>query len=210
MSPAWDNTFPQLLLFSELCDRAIGRIYSSIVASTVGDKVLKPILNPFEPLGTTHNVEFDTARNVYETRPDKCHINRVVADTGSWEQKLASTLEEMDEVVAYVKNQNLGFTIPYVINDEQHSYHPDFIARVHDGRGGELNLIIEVTGHKPENKVIKVNTARQLWVPAVNNHGGFGRWAFVEVQDPWQAKTFLRTELERLGAGRARPDLERC
>jgi type III restriction enzyme len=26
-----------------------------------------------------------------------------------------------------------------------------------------------------------------LWVPAVNNHGGFGRWAFVEVTDPWDA-----------------------
>ena len=24
---------------------------------------------------------------------------------------------------------------------------------------------------------------RSLWVPAVNNHGGLGRWAFLEVTD---------------------------
>jgi len=22
----------------------------------------------------------------------------------------------------------------------------------------------------------------------VNNHGGFGRWAFMEIRDPWNAK----------------------
>ncbi len=28
----------------------------------------------------------------------------------------------------YVKNHNLGFTIPYTINGEEHQYTPDFIA----------------------------------------------------------------------------------
>ena len=28
-------------------------------------------------------------------------------------------------------------------------------------------------------------TARTLWVPAVNNHSGFGRWAFLEITDPY-------------------------
>ena len=51
-----------------------------------------------------------------------------MADTESWEQKVAQTLEDMDEVFAYVKNQNLGFTIPYTLNGEEHNYHPDFIA----------------------------------------------------------------------------------
>ena len=37
-----------------------------------------------------------------------------------------------------------------------------------------------------------VSTARTLWVPAVNNHGGFGRWAFVEVTDPWDAQRAIR------------------
>jgi len=31
----------------------------------------------------------------------------------------------------------------------------------------------------------------QLWVPAINNHGGFGRWAFIEITDPWDAKNTI-------------------
>ena len=32
-------------------------------------------------------------------------------------------------------------------------------------------------------------------VPAVNNDGRFGRWAFVEVTDPWDAKKTIRAAL---------------
>jgi len=32
-----------------------------------------------------------------------------------------------------------------------------------------------VTGEKRADKEMKVATARDLWVLAVNNHGGFGR-----------------------------------
>ena len=29
-------------------------------------------------------------------------------------------------------------------------------------------------------------------MPAVNNHGGFGRWEFVAVTDPWDAQRTIR------------------
>jgi type III restriction enzyme len=29
-------------------------------------------------------------------------------------------------------------------------------------------------------------------VPAVNNHGAFGTWAFVEITDPWNAQAEIR------------------
>jgi type III restriction enzyme len=41
-----------------------------------------------------------------------------------------------------------------------------------------------------------VATAQNLWVPAVNNHGGLGRWAFIEITDPWRTKTLLRQLLQ--------------
>jgi type III restriction enzyme len=41
----------------------------------------------------------------------------------------------------------------------------------------------------------KAATARNLWVPAINNHGGFGRWAFIEITDPWDAKNTIRAML---------------
>ncbi len=38
---------------------------------------------------------------------------------------------------------------------------------------------------KKKGKRAKVATARDFWVLAVNNHGGFGKWAFLEILDPW-------------------------
>jgi len=194
-----DNTFPQLLLLIEFAHDAADRIYKAIVASTDGTATLKPILRPYDTLGSTRYVDFDTTRPVYATKAEKCHISHVVADTDSWEQKMAEALEDMTEVIRYVKNHNLGFTIPYTLNGEERNYIPDFIACIDDGhgRGDLLNLIVEVTGEKKKDKAAKVSTARTLWVPAINNHGGFGRWAFLEVADPWDAQNLIRGFLKQ-------------
>ena len=203
-----DNTFPQLLLLIEFAHDAADRIYKAIVASTDGTAALKPILRPYDTIGSTRYVDFDTTRPVYATKAEKCHISHVVADTDSWEQKMAEALEDMPEVIRYVKNHNLSFTIPYTLNGEEKNYIPDFIAVIQlpsssgRGSGGEgesnlLNLIVEVTGEKKKDKAAKVATARTLWVPAINNHGGFGCWAFLEIDDPWDAKNIIRASLQK-------------
>jgi len=198
-----DEAFPQLLLLAERAQDAADRIYRAIVDDTQGERTVLPILHPYHSEGTTRFVAFDTSRPVYATRADRCHLNYVVADTGTWEQRLAIALERMPKVFAYVKNDHLGFTIPYTLNGEEHEYVPDFIVRLDDGRGPEdlLNLVVEVTGAARADKETKVSTARSLWVPAVNNHGGLGRWAFLEVRDPWQAARDIGSVLME-GAGR--------
>lgn len=185
-----DNTFPQLLLLSGPRDDAVSRIMKSIMNSTEaeGKPTVRPILNPYNMGGSTRSVDFDTLRPVYRTDPAKCHVSHVVADTESWEQKLTHALEDMSEIVCYVKNEGLGFTIPYAIDGREHNYVPDFIVRVRDGQGDPLNLIVEVTGQRDRKKAAKVDTADTLWVPAVNGHGGFGRWAFREIDDPWNVQ----------------------
>ena len=52
---------------------------------------------------------------------------------------------------------------------------------------------------KKKDKAAKAATARTLWVPAVKNHGGFGRWAFIEIDDPCnvQGRHLLLPELIR-------------
>ncbi|MGH9899594.1 MAG: BPTD_3080 family restriction endonuclease, partial [Pyrinomonadaceae bacterium] len=189
-----DNTFPQLLLLIEFAHDAADRIYKAIVASTDGTPALQPILRPYDTLGSTRYVDFDTIRPVYATKAEKCHVSHVVADTDSWEQKMAEALEDMHEVIRYVKNYNLSFAIPYTLNGEEKNYIPDFIACIDDGHGSDdlLSLIVEVTGEKKKDKAAKVATAHTLWVPAVNNHGGFGRWAFLEIDDPWNAQNAIR------------------
>jgi type III restriction enzyme len=147
-------------------------------------------------------VDFDTTRPVFATRADKCHVSHVVADTDSWEQKMAQSLEDMPEVMRYVKNQNLSFAIPYTLNGEEKNYVPDFIVCVNDGHGTDdlLNLIVEVTGEKKKDKAAKVATARTLWVPSINNHGSFGRWGFIEIADPWDSQRAVRSFLTQTQA----------
>lgn len=196
-----DNTFPQMLILADLSHAAADRIYRAITAAPEGQRRIMPRLHPYEPEGSTCAVDFNTAKPTQLTSPYKCHVSHVVADSG-WEFKMADVLEEMPEVVRYVKNQGLGFTIPYTLDGEDRRYVPDFIACIDDGHGRDdpLHLIIEVTGAKKRDKEVKVSTARQLWAPAVNNHGGFGRWAFIEIRDPWNAMNEIRAAIRGLVA----------
>ena len=194
------ETFPQLMLLTEFAHDASDRIYQAIVRGDGEEgrrRVLRAILQPYDTLGSTRFVDFDTTRATYAADPNKCHISHVVCDTDSWEQKLAQTLEDMSEVVRYVKNQNLGFFIPYNLNGEEKRYIPDFIACIDDGHGPDdlLNLILEVTGEKKKDKAAKVATAKTLWIPAVNNEGAFGRWEFLEIDDPWDAVATIRAKM---------------
>lgn len=122
-------------------------------------------------------------------------MTQVVEDSG-WEGGVAARLEEMDEVVRYVKNQNLGLDIPYRTNGRSHRYWPDFVVCVADPRSAGpddlLHVLVEVSGQRDEAKVDKSATARDFWVPAVNAHGGFGRWAFAEVTDPFDVHHTIR------------------
>jgi type III restriction enzyme len=193
-----DNTFPQLLLLVQHADDAVEKIYRAIVLGDKGNARLYPILTAYDQVGSTRYVDFDTTQPVYSTRADKCHVSHVVGDTGTWEQKVAQSLEDMPEVIHYVKNERLGFTIPYTLNGEQHEYNPDFIVHMDDGHGRDdlLSLIVEVSGREKRDKKEKVATARTLWVPAINALGKFGRWAFHETTDPWNVQNEIRQTVE--------------
>lgn len=189
-----DNTFPQMLLLSQPAEEAIEKIQRAIISGSSGHQILQPILYPYDTFGSTHHVDFTTTRPTWQTRPDRCPISHVVADTDSWEQKVAETLEDLTDVVeSYAKNQNVGFSIPYTHQGETRQYYPDFLVKLHNRANPNdfLMLILEVSGEKRKDKEAKVATAQTLWVPAVNNHGGLGRWAFLEVQDPWHFKDEL-------------------
>src|SRR6202162_548181 len=199
-----DKVFPQYLLFQELALDVADRIYRSIASSVPGAPRLRPILLPYDAVGSTRYIDFDTTRSVWATRADKSHVSHVVLDS-NWEAKLAESLEDMPEVTAYVKNFGLGFTIPYTLNDQVRQYNPDYLVRIVGGQGGDslLTLILEVTGEKKKDKEAKVDTARRLWIPSINHDGRFGCWAFLEIKDPWSAQNEIRSLLTALRQGRA-------
>lgn len=158
-------------------------------------KRLLPIFAPYDTTGSTRHVDFLTTKPVSETI--KSHINYVVADTEEWEQGVAKRLEQMPEVMAYVKNQNLGFTIPYEYQGVSRQYITDFIAVLEYPDKSKLNLIIEVTGKKDDKKALKVKTTREMWIPAVNNSEKYGTWAILEVQDIHETMNIIRAGMER-------------
>jgi hypothetical protein len=72
--------------------------------------------------------------------------------------------------------------------------------RIDDGHGADLlNLVVEISGQELKQKEAKAETARKLWTPAVNAEGVFGRCAFLEIDDPWNAKTAIRQFLAANG-----------
>jgi type III restriction enzyme len=196
------------LLLAEPGAEAAEKIYGAIVRHGEEQhlpQLVMPIVRAFDPQGSTHEVNFLTRKVVMDPPPRKSHLNHVVLDGprgNTWEEGLARHLESDERVAAYVKNERLGFTIPYVHKGRSHEYVPDFLVRLTPmGDGDEVRtLIVEVSGSQksPGPTKAKAETARDQWCAAVNNWGEHGRWGYVEVHDPWQEWHLLDTAIDRL------------
>jgi type III restriction enzyme len=125
--------------------------------------------------GSTAEVDFWTVKEVREAA--KTHLNWVVADTKQWEQSAAYRIDTHPRVVAFVKNQGLGFAIPYIHGGAPHDYIPDFIVRLDNG----LHLILETKG-ADELEDVKAQAAYR-WCDAVNAEGSFGEWRYEVAHD---------------------------
>ncbi|MDX1423810.1 MAG: DEAD/DEAH box helicase family protein [Kiloniellales bacterium] len=193
------DTFAQMFLWRDLADEAAVRIYNACVPEeSQAEEKLRPIVDPYNPEGSSARVDFQTTKqSLWETGRERSHVNYVVGDS-DWELKFCEVLEQMPEVVAYVKNHNLGFEVPYADKDGERRYRPDFIVRIDDGRGREdpLNLIVEIKGYRNLDAALKADTMARFWVPAVNNHGQWGRWAFVELTDAYDQEKAIRAFLD--------------
>jgi type III restriction enzyme len=174
------GTFPAQLIYREIADMAAERIKAAITLTLVGENPVKAIIDAYNPTGSTAYVNFTTSKALrWRTDPRRSHVNWVVCDS-DWEAEFCRVAELHPRVRAYVKNQNLGLEVPYVLGSVQRRYIPDFIVQVDDGREDPLNLIVEIKGFRGEDAKEKANTMRSYWVPGVNNLGRYGRWAFAE------------------------------
>ena len=176
-----DGTAPWMLNHKPIGDRAIERIHSAIVRGMDAERHVVAVLDPFEPDGSTGHVGFDTTKSVYFVR-DKCHLNAVAEDSG-WEGQFARVCETHPAVMSFVKNQGLGFTIPYRDGSVMRDYVPDFIVRVDVGGAEPLNVVVEIKGQKDVSVGAKNETMETKWVPGVNALGTHGRWNFAMFED---------------------------
>jgi type III restriction enzyme len=191
---------PQFLKWRSLAIKAVERIYRAL-APSIGSPpdgspesgAVMPILNPYNPEGTTRHVDFTTSKTtLFDTKDGKCHLNYVVYDQ-DWEAGFAERLAGMPEVLAYVKNHNLNFEVPYEHEGETRRYRPDYIVTVDDGHPEPLNLVVEIKGLRRDADAAKADTMQKIWIPAVNNAKAFGRWDFLEFKDiPYDAEERIR------------------
>jgi len=191
------GTYPALLLYQDLADIACNRITAAITAAFAGERPMKAVLDSYNPVGSTAHVRFNTSRtHRWQTDPTKCHVNWVVLDS-DWEAELCRVAESHPRVKAYVKNQGLGLEVPYRYGSETRRYLPDFIVVVDDGHGAQdlLHLVVEIKGYRREDAKEKKATMDTYWVPAVNNMGTLGRWAFAELTEIYQIESDFKAKV---------------
>lgn len=156
-----------------------------------GEPPLLPILNRYQPIGSTAGVDFKTTKRVVETMHS--HINAVAADTHTWEEAATFKLEEAalrGRVVCYARNEEMGFAIPYVFMSVDHQYIPDFIVRLSNG----VTLVLEIKGEEKAKEAAKHEGARR-WMDAINNWGKLGRLKFMVCRDPQELGLMIDREL---------------
>jgi type III restriction enzyme len=171
----------------------VAHIHRAISQGSAKENSIRPILNYYNPQGSTRHVQGNTSKDTWATRFS--HVNRVVMDSG-WEGLAGKTLDDMcDEghVLAWVKNSFLGLEIPYIDKaGDQRRYLPDFLVRLKKPDGSLLNLVIEITGMN-KDKAEKKHTVETRWLPAINAvrhlHARPGQWG----EHPW---SFIELEGE--------------
>ena len=193
------GTYPAQLMYQELADIACERITAAITHAEIDSRPVKVVLDPYNPMGSTAHVNFTTSRKTrWPTDPRRCHVNWVIYDS-SWEKEFCRVAESHPWVKAYVKNHSLGFEVPYRFGSQARIYIPDFIVLVDDGHGDEdlLRLIVEIKGYRGEDAKDKKTTMDTYWVPGVNNHGGYGRWAFAELTDVYELQSDFEAKVKQ-------------
>jgi len=145
---------------------------------------LEPVFDEELPMGSTRAMRtWYTTKTCHPTQ--KSQISHMLADS-AWEQHAANLLEMDDRVLAFAKNDHLGFQIVYLWNGVRRRYLPDFLIRLANGK----TLVLEIKGEDSEQNRAK-RAALAAWTEAVNGRGGFGTWCWDVAFKPAQMQDIL-------------------
>ena len=167
-----------VLLVGEYMQAAVGSLLEAVKKGSSSETAEVAVIpQGAAGSGSTLYVDFHTTKPIYPVT--KCHINAMVADTKKWEQSAGFLLDSHPGVTKWVKNERLGFAIPYRKKGLPSRYLPDFIAETDAG----LKVIIEVKGQTNDDADVKAKAAER-WVKAVNRLGQHGTWHYLFITDP--------------------------
>ena len=165
---------------------ACERITAGIVSSLLGERPIKAMLDPYNPVGSTLHVRFTTSKKLrWETDPRPAATSTGSCATATGRPSSASWSNRILGCAPTSRTTPLGLEVPYRHGSRTRRYLPDFVVLVDDGRGDDdlLRLMVEVKGYRGEDAKDKKTTMDTYWVPGVNNLGAHGRWAFAELTD---------------------------
>lgn len=166
------------------------RISDALRSSEDGGSLL-PVLDEYEPIGSTDGLAFTTAKPVEPAK--KSHLSHSVCDS-ALEAQIARELERDKRVVSYAKNDRLFLEIPYRYLGRTLRYRPDFLVRLDSG----ASLLIEGKGRRDEKDDVKWTAARR-WVTAVTAWGKLGSWQHAVVYNKSEVRPAI-DEAEKTAA----------
>jgi len=153
-------------------------------------KFINPVFDRERPIRSTGEM-----RTWYTAKPcertQKSHINVCVFDS-TWEATEAFELDRNENVESWVKNDHLGFDILYIFEGIVRKYRPDFIIRLTNG----THLVLETKGQYTQQDKTKRQFLKE-WIDAVNEHGGFGRWASAISLDTGDIRGIIEAAIKR-------------
>lgn len=175
-NPEWDkDELRRRILIMLNMNKVIQHTWNQIRAANAEE--LTPVFDKENPIRSTNDV-----RTWWTSKPcewvDRSHINFVVYDS-KWEYLEAKTINDHANVESFVKNDHLGFVVLYNFQGVTRKFFPDFIIKLTNGE----YLILETKGQDDERNRTK-REFLDLWVRAINSHGGFGKWHWDVSFDP--------------------------
>lgn len=163
------NTDPvrQRIIYMMNMNKIVQHLWSFIKLEQT--EKIAPIFDPNKKIRSTGDMPtWFTSKPCFITRHS--HISHCVFDS-TWESTESYVIEKNPHVIAWAKNDHLGFEITYVYDGVIRKYLPDFLLRLDNGK----ILVLETKGQETRRDKEK-RKALSEWIAAVNGLGQYGEW----------------------------------
>ncbi len=114
------------------------------------------------PLHDTAGIDFETTLLHVLAEPQKSELSHAACHS-MLEYETARALDGNSRVVRWVRNFQLGWTIPYWRQGAWARYEPDFVAVLDN----HTNLIIECKGAWDDKSTLAAEYTRDHWIPSI-------------------------------------------
>lgn len=169
INPPLFNTDPvrQRIIYMMNMNKIVQHLWSFIKLEQT--EKIAPIFDPNKKIRSTADMPtWFTSKPCYITKTSQ--ISHCVFDS-AWESTESYVIEKNPHVIAWAKNDHLGFEILYVFDGVVRKYLPDFLIQLDNGK----TLILETKGQETRRDKEK-RKALSEWVSAVNSMGEYGEW----------------------------------